>query len=84
MALHPDPEGPAADLRALIARHQIPLYHLAPLVGVHPFRLGQMLRGKIPFPPDVVWRLPEAVRALAAAPAPVLPGAPLDVFLRRA
>ena len=46
-----------ADLRADLARAEIPLYVLAPLVGLHPNHLGKMLRGRQPMPPVIAERL---------------------------
>ena len=37
----------ARELRAEIARRQVPIYVLAARVGLHPGRLGMMLRGRI-------------------------------------
>jgi hypothetical protein len=50
-----------ADLRAQIARLQVPLYRLAATIGVHPGRLGQMLNERLPMPADVVARIREAL-----------------------
>jgi plasmid maintenance system antidote protein VapI len=50
-----------ADLRAQIARLQVPLYRLAATVGVHPGRLGQMLNERLPLPLDVAERINEAL-----------------------
>jgi hypothetical protein len=58
------PPGPAT-LRAELARLQVKLYHLAPEVGIHPVRLGQMLRERVPMPPAVVERLLQALRRRA-------------------
>ncbi len=51
----------AADLRAMVARRQIPLYQLAARVNLNPQRLGQMLRERIPLSPEVAARLHEAL-----------------------
>ncbi len=51
-----------ADLRALLARHQVPIYRLAPLVNLHPGRLGQMLNGRVPLSVDVARRIEQAIQ----------------------
>jgi hypothetical protein len=50
-----------ADLRAKIARQQIPLYELAALVRFHASRLGAALNGRIPMPPDLAIRIQQAL-----------------------
>jgi plasmid maintenance system antidote protein VapI len=57
----------AATLRALRALHQVRLYDLAPRVGVHPGRLGGMLNGKLPLPPDLADRIAAAIEQEATA-----------------
>jgi hypothetical protein len=49
------------DLRAEIARQQIPRYVLAAAAKVHPGRLGMMLNGRVPMPQDVAERISEAL-----------------------
>jgi plasmid maintenance system antidote protein VapI len=62
IAQHQEPDlATPADFRAWIARVQTPLYVLAPEVGVHPTRLGAMLRGRVPMPADVADRLRTAL-----------------------
>jgi hypothetical protein len=56
-----------ADLRALLARHQIPIYRLAPLVNLHPGRLGQMLNGRVPLPADIAERIQQALEEVRSA-----------------
>lgn len=51
----------ASDLRAELARRQIPRYKLAAQVGVHPGRLGQMLNGKLPLPEELATRLAQVL-----------------------
>jgi DNA-binding transcriptional regulator YdaS (Cro superfamily) len=51
----------AADLRAGIARQMVPLYQLAPRVGLHPAHLGQVLRGKRPLSPELAERIRRAL-----------------------
>lgn len=51
----------AGDFRAEIARHQLRLYDLAPVVGVHPARLGAILREHVPLTPAIAARLREAI-----------------------
>ena len=46
-----------SDLRAEVARQQLRIYDLAPQVGVHPGRLGSMLRESLPMPTEVAERL---------------------------
>jgi len=41
----------AADLPAELARRQVRLFEIALKVGVHPARLGAMLRERLPPPP---------------------------------
>jgi DNA-binding transcriptional regulator YdaS (Cro superfamily) len=55
------PTDPAADLRAEVARRQVPLYRLAPLVGLHPSHLGQVLRGRRPLTPELAQRIERAL-----------------------
>jgi plasmid maintenance system antidote protein VapI len=50
-----------ADYRAEIARRQLRLYDLAPRVGLHPSRLGAILRERAPLTPAVAARLAEAI-----------------------
>ncbi len=51
-----------ADLRAALARVQLPIYVLAGRVRIHPTRLAAMWRGKIPIPPNIADRILAAVR----------------------
>jgi hypothetical protein len=51
----------AGDLRAEIARQMIPLYRLAPKVGMHPAHLGQVLRERRPLSPEVAGRIRQAI-----------------------
>jgi plasmid maintenance system antidote protein VapI len=60
MQTHPAPPT-AADLRADVARLQVPVYRLGAIVGVHPGRLGMMLRGSIPLSPAVAVRIRQAL-----------------------
>ena len=50
-----------SDLRAEVARQQLRIYELAAEVGVHPGRLGSMLRESLPMPVDVAQRLTKAL-----------------------
>jgi hypothetical protein len=52
----------AADLRSDRARANRRLYEIAPLVGMHPARLGQVLLGKLPLTPDLAARIQAAIR----------------------
>jgi hypothetical protein len=57
----------AADLRATIARKQIPLFKLAAKVGVHPITLGQMLNEKKPLRQLIAERLIKALGGPSSA-----------------
>jgi len=59
----------AADLRAEVARHQVPIYRLAPLVGLHPSHLGQVLRGRRPLPSELADRIRGALTGAAVTEA---------------
>ena len=59
----------AADLRAEVARRQVQIYRLAPLVGLHPSHLGQILRGRRPLPPGLAERIRGALSGAAGAEA---------------
>jgi DNA-binding transcriptional regulator YdaS (Cro superfamily) len=52
---------PASELRAEIARQMVPIYRLAPLVGLHPTHLGQVLRGRRPLSPELARRIRQAL-----------------------
>jgi hypothetical protein len=52
----------AADLRSDLARFDRRLYEIAPHVPMHPARLGQVLRGKLPLTPDLARRIHAAIR----------------------
>ena len=54
----------AADLRAEVARKQVPIYKLAALVGTHPGRLGMMLGGKLTLPAAMATRVSDALEKL--------------------
>jgi plasmid maintenance system antidote protein VapI len=47
----------AADLRSDLARFDRRIYAIAPVVGMHPVRLGQVLRGKLPLTPELAARI---------------------------
>ena len=51
----------ASDLRAEIARRMVPIYQLAPRVGLHPAHLGQVLRGRRNLTPDLATRIRAAL-----------------------
>ena len=59
----------AAELRAEVARRQVQIYRLAPLVGLHPSHLGQILRGRRPLPPGLADRIRDALSGAAGAEA---------------
>ena len=54
----------AVELRAEIARQMVPIYRLAPRVGLHPAHLGQVLRGRRALSPELAAR----IRAALAEP----------------
>jgi plasmid maintenance system antidote protein VapI len=51
----------AADLRADIARAQIPIYQVAAVVRMHPMRLGMVLNEKRPLSPELAQRIHAAI-----------------------
>ena len=55
----------AGDLRAEVARHMVPIYRLAPRVGLHPAHLGQVLRGRRPLSPELETRIRAALSEVA-------------------
>jgi hypothetical protein len=55
----------AADLRSDLARFERRIYDIAPIVRMHPARLGQVLRGKLPLTPDLAARIHAAIRGEA-------------------
>jgi plasmid maintenance system antidote protein VapI len=55
------PQPTAPDLRSDLARLQLRIYDIAPLVGMHPARLGQVLRGKLPLSPQLAERIRAAI-----------------------
>lgn len=50
-----------AHIRAAIAWRHIRLYHLAPVVGLHPSRLSVLLSGRVEIPPDIAAKILRAV-----------------------
>jgi hypothetical protein len=54
----------AGELRAELARRQIRVYELAPVVQIHPGRLGAMLSERLPMRPAVARRVAEALRSM--------------------
>jgi hypothetical protein len=52
----------AADLRAQVARCRALLYLIAPKVGLHPTRLGQLLNERVALTPELARRIREALR----------------------
>jgi hypothetical protein len=52
----------APDLRSDLARYQRRIYDIAPLVRMHPARMGQVLRGKLPLSPELAARIHAAIR----------------------
>jgi len=55
----------AATLRAAIAARQLRIYEVAGRVGVHPARLGRMLKERSPLSPDLATRILDAVEGVA-------------------
>ena len=51
----------AADLRALLARHEIRRYEIAPSVGLNPAKIGRLLNGREPLTPEVAQRIADAI-----------------------
>jgi len=51
----------AADLRSELARFERRIYDIAPIVKMHPARLGQVLRGKLPLTPALAARIHSAI-----------------------
>jgi plasmid maintenance system antidote protein VapI len=51
----------AVELRAEIARQMVPIYRLAPSVGLHPAHLGQVLRGRRALSPELAARIRAAL-----------------------
>ncbi len=47
----------AADIRAEIARRNVPRYILAARVRVHPIRLGRLLNGRLTLTPELAQRI---------------------------
>ena len=61
----------AVELRAEVARQMVPIYWLAPKVGLHPAHLGQVLRGRRPLSPELAARIRAALsEAVQDRPAP--------------
>jgi DNA-binding transcriptional regulator YdaS (Cro superfamily) len=57
----------AGELRAEVARRMVPIYRLAPSVGLHPAHLGQVLRGRRPLSPELESRIRAALVETDAA-----------------
>jgi DNA-binding transcriptional regulator YdaS (Cro superfamily) len=55
----------ASELRAEIARRMVPIYRLAPRVGLHPAHLGQVLRGRRSLSPELATRIRAAISEAA-------------------
>jgi hypothetical protein len=51
----------AAELRAELAQHLIPIYQLAAEVNLHPAHLGQVLRGRRPLSPELAERIKRVI-----------------------
>ena len=55
----------AADVRALLARHRVQVYKIAPAVGIHPVNLSLILNERRALPPDLAARLVRAIEQAA-------------------
>ena len=55
------------ELRALLAFHGVMIYGIAPKVGLHPARLGQMLNGRVSMPADIALKIKTAIEQEATA-----------------
>jgi DNA-binding transcriptional regulator YdaS (Cro superfamily) len=53
------------ELRGEVAESQVKIYRLAAAVEMHPSRLGQMLRERVPMPPELAMKIRSALRQLA-------------------
>ena len=62
---HIAPVDSAQELRAEIARRMVPIYELAPKVGLHPSHLGQVLRGRRSLTPEMAARIRAALAETA-------------------
>jgi hypothetical protein len=58
-----DTQPSAADLRSDLARFDRRIYDIAPVVRMHPARLGQVLRGKLPLSAELAARIHAAIRS---------------------
>ncbi|MBM4439641.1 MAG: hypothetical protein FJ027_04405 [Candidatus Rokubacteria bacterium] len=56
----------AGDLRAEIARRNLPVYVLAARVRLHPVRLGRMLRGRLTLTTEMATRIRSAIEQAEA------------------
>jgi len=50
-----------ADLRALLARHDVKIYRVAARLNAHPSTLSLWLHGKKPLTPDLAARIAAAI-----------------------
>ena len=50
-----------ADFRAARARQQIPIFKLAATLGIHPFRLGQILNERLVMTPRMARKIAKAL-----------------------
>lgn len=51
----------ASDLRAAIARRNVPIYKVAAAIDLHPGRLSAVLHEKLPLTPELAVRISEAL-----------------------
>jgi hypothetical protein len=61
VAVDPAPAELLRALRTEVVLGDFQLYRLGAVVGVHPARLGQMLRGRLPMSSEVASRLRRAL-----------------------
>jgi hypothetical protein len=61
-------EQSAADLRAAIARANVPIYHVASRVGLHPSVFSLYLHDRRPIPDALAQAVAEGLTSLRAEP----------------
>jgi hypothetical protein len=52
----------AQDLRVALILADLRLYEVAPRVGCHPSKLGQVLRGRVPLTPEMADKITAVLR----------------------
>jgi len=53
----------AGDLRAALARSQLRVYQIAPVVGLHPNRISAVLNERAPLSADLAFKIQHAIAA---------------------